>query len=96
MSDDTCQIVGSLQIVAAGFAFAAAVLWFISARVCLPERDEPRWDADSRLLGIARKQASWSTRAAVCAGISAVTQGILVWAPSCFHLSAWNWPWRYW
>ena len=78
-----------LQYLSAGFAVAAAALWFWSAKVRLPEavrhidyghvgdrQPKPTDDLDRLTSGLAR-QSRLSAQAAICAGASALLQGLL-------------------
>jgi len=63
---------GVLQGTAAFFAIFAAVFWFISARVKIPDLGDWTFDKGAEPL---QKAAKWNAWAAGCAGISALTQG---------------------
>ena len=67
-----------LEFLSEGCAGAAAILWFISARIRFKERSVTRRglasgiDDPKALLGLVYEQSRWSAWAAIAAGIAAL------------------------
>lgn len=64
-----------IQLVSAVAAFLAAVFWFKSAKVRIPDEDET---VISQMFAPFRKAADLNAKAAVCAAAAAILQAILV------------------
>ena len=68
----------ALEVLSETFAAAAAILWFISARVRLRKRSLPnrgmgnRLDDPRSLLCLVYEQSQWSAWAAIAAGLTAI------------------------
>jgi hypothetical protein len=84
-SPTICTTTPRLQLLAASFAFAAAVLWFCSCLVKVPEiGDDNLIDENMHTLFFSlRRQGRLNAYAALCAGFAALVQTILVFGPTC-------------
>tara|TARA_R110002096_G_scaffold48836_5_gene129210 strand:- start:678 stop:944 length:267 start_codon:yes stop_codon:yes gene_type:complete len=82
---------GIVSIVAAVFAFAAALLWFKSTVVKVPPNEKPNENGiieasitsdGADVIATARKQNHWNKLGALAASIAALAQGISLLIPS--------------
>lgn len=88
---NTCQFVFPIQIISAGFALAAAVLWLKASRIEMPpprplesiSMIEGRKDLNEAVAAAAI-QGKQNASAAICAAIAAVLQAVLSFFPTCF------------
>jgi hypothetical protein len=82
----------ALEVLSETFAAAAAILWFLSARVRLRKRSLANrglgtgLDERRLLLRLVYEQSQWSARAAIAAGLTAIfaiADGVARWLLSC-------------
>lgn len=66
--------VACLQTISAGFAVVAAILWFVSASIQIPEIIKTKLSGNGSITDLMQKQSRWSAFAALAAGASALTQ----------------------
>jgi hypothetical protein len=62
-----------------GGSFFAALFWFISASIRVPDLPQTALSGPNSITGIVRRQSIWSGLAAACAGVSALAQAAIVW-----------------
>jgi hypothetical protein len=70
------QLISAMPWIGAAFAFAAAILWLVSALVKIPDLLTSGIQGPNAVTNILRRQSAWSAGAAVCAALSAAAQGI--------------------
>jgi hypothetical protein len=85
----SCGVASTMQLLGAGFAGAAAVIWFRASLVTMPSTapDELPIGNMGKISESFQEQSRLNVRAALCAALAAVDQAFLTFAPSCFAFS---------
>jgi hypothetical protein len=68
-----------LKLLSAGTAIAAAIFWFWSAAIHIPDTLDMKLSGPESPAGYMKKQSKLSALAAAFAGVSAVAQAYLMW-----------------
>lgn len=83
-----CSTISGMQIIVALLSLLAAVFWFISSRVKMPNTafDEMPMADMGEISKAFGRQSAWNAAAAICAAAAAFLQAFLVYAPTCINL----------